>query len=66
MKKLFLALSVMSVFLLACTKERKVCSPVGEKMVCQLCTCPQGDAIAGLGGAACPDGAKPTCKVVEE
>lgn len=65
-----LALSVMVVFLCGCTKERKFCSPVGDKTVCQACTCPRGEAIPGAGGGpeqvACPDGAKPMCQQVAE
>jgi hypothetical protein len=66
MKKLRLPLRVMILLLFSFTKEGKVCSPIGEKTVCQMCSCPKSDAVAGLGGAACPDGAQPTCKAIEE
>ncbi len=42
----------------------KVCSPVGDRLKCELCSCPRGDALPGLGGAACADGAKPTCEAL--
>lgn len=43
------------------SNTRKICSPVADKIVCQECSCPMGQPIPGLGSAACPDGAKPTC-----
>jgi len=55
------------------SNTRKICSPVADKMVCQECSCPMGRPIPtntmpvpGMNSsAACPDGATPTCKQVE-
>ena len=43
----------------------KICAPVANEMVCQECSCPRGKPIPGFGSAACPDGATPICKHVE-
>ena len=47
------------------SNTRKICSPVADKMVCQECSCPMGKPIQGIGSVACPDGAIPICKQVE-
>lgn len=47
------------------SNTRKICSPVADKMVCQECSCPMGKPIPGIGSVACPDGATPICKQVE-
>lgn len=55
------------------SNSRKICTPVAEKLVCQECTCPMGQPIPtnimpvpGVNTfVACPDGATPACKQVE-
>ena len=55
------------------SNTRKICSPENGKMVCQECSCPMGKPIPsntmptpGMNSSvACPDGATPICKQVE-
>lgn len=47
------------------SNTRKICSPAAGVSVCQECTCPMGRPIPGIDSVACPDGAIPTCKPVE-
>ncbi|MES2802824.1 MAG: hypothetical protein V4654_10055 [Bdellovibrionota bacterium] len=55
------------------SNTRKICSPIADKMVCHECSCPMGHPIPsntppapGMNGSvACPDGAIPTCKPLE-
>ncbi len=55
------------------SNTRKICTPVADKVVCQECSCPMGQPIPsntppapGMNSSvACPDGATPTCKQVE-
>jgi len=72
----FLALATATVFfvflafyLVNKDPRTKVCSPVrgsaGSELRCELCSCPRGEPIAGIGGAACADGAQPTCEAVK-
>jgi hypothetical protein len=52
------------------SNTRKICSSskhLANKITCQECSCPKGQPIPGIeDSVACPDGAKPTCNVVEE